>query len=76
MTKKSKTFQQCNTQELLTLSMECFPPRVSSDGLNSDLLTRVAAPLISRRCELNSRKHLPAEGLKEAFDGGDFQRFC
>lgn len=76
MTKKTKTFQQCNTQELLTLSMECLPLRVSSDGLNSDLLTRVAALLISHRCELNSRKHLPAEGLKEAFDGVNFQRFC
>lgn len=75
MTKKNKDFHD-NTQELMTTSMECLPPRVLSEGLNSDLLTRVPALLISHRCELNSRKHLLADGLKEAFDGVHFQRFC
>lgn len=45
--------------------MEGLPPRVLSEGLKSDLLTRAAAVLISRRCELNSREHPPADGLKE-----------
>lgn len=76
MTKKNKTFQQHNTQELMTTSMECWPLGVLSEGLNSDLLTGVPALLISYRCEFNSRKHLPADGLEEAFDGVHFQRFC
>lgn len=77
MSKKKRISQSITlyTQELMRISMECFP-KVFNEGQNSDLLFQVPAVLISYRCESSTRKYILVDRLKFHFKGIRLQEFC
>ena len=70
----SKSITLC-IQELMTISMECLPLGVFSEGLYSDLLIQVTTVFLSYRCESGPRELTCVDRLKDCCNGTRSQWF-